>query len=154
VTVKPLLIACVLLGIGCHEEPPIVIKFEPADAAAKAVTPAPVAVADAAAVAAPVEKRDAGAATAEKPGPKGKTKPTAPECKVAADCEVAPVECCSCANGGKQKAVTHKVAAQLEKERPNRCKGIMCTMMVSTDPTCGKRPDCVDGQCTMIDKKK
>ena len=140
---KRLLLACVLLGIGCHEEPPIVIKFEPQDAAAKPAT-----VSDAAAKPAAT---DAAVAKVEAPPPKKKGPP---ECKTAADCEVVPVECCDCANGGKQQAVTHKMAKQLTADRPKRCKNIMCTMMVSTDPTCGKRSDCVDGQCAMVEKKK
>jgi hypothetical protein len=132
------------LGIGCHEEPPIVIKFEPADMAGKAAAAAT--VGDAGAATAPaVKPADAGAAVAKAPP----AKKGAPECKTAADCEVAPVECCDCANGGKQQAVTHAAAALLKKDRPKKCKDTMCTMMVSTDPTCGKRADCVNGQCTM-----
>ena len=39
-------------------------------------------------------------------------------------------------------------------QRAERCKTTMCTMMLSTDPTCGQRPDCVDGQCVMVPAKK
>jgi hypothetical protein len=147
--VKRLMLVCVLLGIGCHEEPPIVIKFEPADMAGAKPASAAATVADAGGAVA--KMADAGAAVKAPMVPPGPptVKKGAPECKTAADCEVVPVECCSCANGGKQQAVTHKAAAALNKDRPKRCKDIMCTMMVSTDPTCGKRADCVAGQCTM-----
>jgi hypothetical protein len=145
--VKRLLFAIVLLGIGCHEEPPIVIKFEPADAGKAAAVP--VAVGDAAAPVA-VARPDAGAAPkAESAG----AKKGAPECKLAADCEVVPTECCDCANGGKQEAASHQKAAELKAGRPKRCKDVMCTMMVSTDPSCGKRADCVEGRCVMVEKK-
>jgi hypothetical protein len=140
------MMVCVLLGIGCHEEPPIVIKFEPADLAGKAAAAATVADAGAAA-AKPTEAGAVAKAPTPAPAKKG-----APECKTAADCEVAAVECCDCANGGKQQSVTHAAAAQLKKDREKKCKDTMCTMMVSTDPTCGKRPDCVEGQCTMVQK--
>lgn len=143
---KRLMMVCVLLGIGCHEEPPIVIKFEPADLAGKAAAAAT--VGDAGAATAPAVKPADAGAVAKAPAP-APAKKGAPECKTAADCEVAPVECCDCANGGKQQAVTHAAAAQLKKDRPKKCKDTMCTMMVSTDPTCGKRAACVDGQCTM-----
>jgi hypothetical protein len=142
--VKRLLIAVVLL-VGCKEEPPIVIKFEPLDAAA--VKPA--ATADAAAPMIAPTPRIADAGVARAPVKKG----GAPECKTAADCVVLPVECCDCANGGKQEAVAKTKAAAIKSERAGKCKGAMCTMMVSTDPTCGKRPECVEGQCTMVEKK-
>jgi hypothetical protein len=29
----------------------------------------------------------------------------------------------------------------------------MCTMMLSTDPTCGQEADCVNGACVMVPKK-
>ena len=128
---------------GCREEPTIVIKFEPNDMA-KVARPADMTVAAAAkpadlAVAAP---------TAEKK--KGK----AAECKVAADCVVEPLDCCDCANGGKQHAISKKAAAAGKAARTERCKTAMCTMMLSTDPSCGERAACVDGQCVMVAKKK
>jgi hypothetical protein len=134
---------------GCHEEPPIIIKFEPADAAgahAPAASKAPTASPDAAA--ATTERKDASPPTATTTAPK-----KGAECQTATDCEVVPVECCDCANGGKQQAVSKRAAAQIRADRPNRCKGVMCTMMVSTDPTCGKRADCAAGKCVMVEKK-
>jgi hypothetical protein len=98
---------------GCHEEPTIVIRFEPADLA--------------------------------------KAKPGKPaECKVASDCDVEPVDCCDCSSGGKQHAVT-KVARKAAYEK--RCDHVMCTMMLSTDPSCPKHPDCVAGACMLVDNK-
>jgi len=141
--VKRLLIAVVLL-VGCKEEPPIVIKFEPLDAAA--VKPA--ATADAAAPMIAPTPRVADAGVARAPVKKA----GAPECKTAADCVVLPVECCDCANGGKQHAVSKKVAAATKAARAQKCKTAVCTMMFSTDPTCGMRASCVAGQCAMAKK--
>ncbi|HXU71326.1 MAG TPA: hypothetical protein VN947_18465 [Polyangia bacterium] len=127
---------------GCREEPTIVIKFEPNDLSGATVT-----------------ARPADMATAPKPAPADMTvvakkkKGAAPECKVAADCVVEPIECCDCANGGKQEAVTKKAAAASKKARAEQCKTKMCTMMLSTDPTCGMRADCVEGACTLVPKK-
>ena len=136
------LLALVLafLAVGCREEPTIVIKFEPNDLAGRAKpadlsTAAPKPVADMAVAA--VEKK------------KGKA-----ECKVAADCVVEPADCCDCANGGKQHAIPKKAAAASKAARAERCKTTMCTMMLSTDPSCGQRADCVDGQCVMAAAKK
>lgn len=130
--------------VGCREEPTIVIKFEPNDLAGVTVVAKPAdmtVVADLAVAAkkAPVVEKKKGAAA---------------ECKVAADCVVEPVDCCDCANGGKQHAVAKKAAAAAKAARVERCKGKMCTMMLSTDPSCGQRADCVDGACVMAAAKK
>ncbi|MCA1665611.1 MAG: hypothetical protein LC659_15310, partial [Myxococcales bacterium] len=76
------------------------------------------------------------------------------ECKVAADCVIEPVDCCDCANGGKQHAIAKKAAAAAKAARAGRCKGKMCTMMLSTDPSCGQRAQCVEGACVMAAAKK
>jgi hypothetical protein len=128
------------VGAGCHEEPTIVIKFEPNDAAAK---PADLA-----------RGADLG-----RPADLAAAKPTAAagdkkrECKTAADCVLEPSDCCDCANGGQQHAVAKKNLAKLEAERHKRCKTAVCTMMFSTDPSCGQKAECVDGACAMVAKK-
>lgn len=134
------------LGLaGCHQEPPIVVKFEPNDLKA-----APSAVDSGAA---PSSHEDLGRADAAKPGAEatpathGKA-----ECRVAADCTVAPADCCDCANGGKQQAIPKHAEAKLKAARAKRCKGVMCTMMLSLDPTCGKRADCLEGHCVLVEK--
>lgn len=75
------------------------------------------------------------------------------ECKLASDCEVVPVECCDCANGGRQQAVSKANAAALKKALSARCKEVVCTMMLSLDPSCSKRPECVDGVCVLVGEK-
>jgi hypothetical protein len=65
-----------------------------------------------------------------------------------------PLDCCDCANGGRQHAVPKKQLAKVKAERAKRCKNAMCTMMLSTDPTCGQQADCVAGECVMVPKKK
>jgi len=142
-------VAAVLLSlsslgvVGCREEPTIVIKFEPNDLAG-AAKPADLGAAP--------KPADLAVVAVEKKKPKAAG--TAAECKVAADCVVEPVDCCDCANGGKQHAVAKKVAAAEKTARAARCKSAMCTMMLSTDPSCGQRADCVDGACVMAAAKK
>ncbi|HWE30535.1 MAG TPA: hypothetical protein VHB97_21155 [Polyangia bacterium] len=127
--------------VGCREEPTIVIKFEPNDLAG-AAKPADLGTAP--------KPTDLAVAAAEKKKPKG----AAAECRVAADCFVEPVDCCDCANGGKQHAIAKKAAAKAKAARAERCKNQVCTMMLSTDPSCGQRADCVDGACVMAAAKK
>lgn len=138
-----------LLGVvGCREEPTIVIKFEPNDMTGIAPSkPADM-------TAAPATK-GADLAVAETTPKKGFQKKGAPpECRVAADCVVEPLDCCDCANGGKQHAIAKKAAAAAQAARAAKCKSAVCTMMLSTDPSCGQRAECVDGACVMAAKKK
>lgn len=123
---------------GCHEEPTIVIKFEPNDAATR---PADLA-------------RPADMSRMPDLAPvKVAAKEAKHECKRTADCVLEPLDCCDCANGGRQHAVPKKQLAKLKAERAKRCKNAMCTMMLSTDPTCGQQADCVEGVCVMVPKK-
>jgi hypothetical protein len=138
-------VAFVLLVVGCREEPTIVIKFEPNDLGKSAVAAKVADMAEAA-------KPPADMTVVAEKAPPGKKKGAAAECKAAADCVVAPLECCDCANGGKQHAVSKKIAAATKAARAQKCKTAVCTMMLSTDPSCGQRADCVDGACVMIKK--
>jgi hypothetical protein len=134
----------VLALVACRDEPTIVIKFEPSDLAGAARPSS----ADAApAVKAPADLGGAAVAAAPDAGAK-----KAAECKTAADCVVEPAECCDCANGGKQHAIAKTHASASKAARAKKCAGVMCTMMLSTDPTCGMRADCVSGACVMATK--
>lgn len=135
-----------LLGVisgcsGCHEEPTIVIRFEPTDADVK---PSP----------SPSIRVVASPSPTPTPMPAHvpPVKHAKKECKVDADCAVVPEDCCDCANGGRQQAIPKKQVAAHQTERGKRCGKVMCTMMFSTDPTCGMRAACVAGQCTMLKK--
>jgi hypothetical protein len=130
--------------VACREEPTIVIKFEPNDMARV------VRAADMTVAAAPATPADLAVAAPTSEKKKGK----AAECKVAADCVVEPLDCCDCANGGKQHAIAKKAAAASKAARADRCKAQVCTMMLSTDPSCGQRAACVDGACVMAAAKK
>jgi len=124
-----------LLLLACQREPAIVVRFAPPDGA---VAPrADLAHAEDAAIHVDAAK------AAKKPD--GKRVDHA-ECKVDDDCTLVPEACCDCANGGKLVAMTKTAAAQRAKKD---CKNVMCTMMISTDPTCGSRPACLAGTCGM-----
>jgi hypothetical protein len=141
----------VLLSTGCREEPPIIVKFEPSDLAA--ALPRAGAAVDAAVRSAIVVDAGPAAVAVVDAGVEKKPAAAAGECKVAADCSVVPVDCCDCANGGKQQAMAKAQVAKFNAAREKRCKNAMCTMMFSTDPTCGKRAECVGGRCQLVEKK-
>ena len=116
------------IGAGCRKEPTIVIRFEPSDlgqpAAAHTVAVPSVAV--------------PGAAPRAVLG-----------CQTADDCGVVPVDCCDCAQGGKQEALSKKGIAAAQSARQARCKDMMCTMALSTDPSCTRKAACVEGKCVL-----
>jgi hypothetical protein len=83
---------------------------------------------------------------------KGKAAPAAPsECKVDADCVAVPDDCCSCNEGGKQRAILKKDRAAYEKDRKKRCAETMCTEVMSQDPSCSQKPFCGAGICELAD---
>jgi hypothetical protein len=137
-----LLVALVVCGVacnGCREEPTIVIRFEPSDADVPRVTrPSPTPTP----TPTPAPDASLGKKSAKK------------ECKAAADCVVMQEECCNCANGGKQQAVPKARQASVKAALQAKCKAAVCTMMMSTDPTCGMKADCVAGICSLVEKKK
>jgi hypothetical protein len=139
------LLSCVFGASGCREEPAIVIKFEPNDLAAARPT------ADLSARLL-VPPADLGLTPAAAAAAKAKDAKRAGECKVAADCVLEPTTCCDCANGGKQQAVSKKQGLADKAAHAEKCKTAVCTMMMSTDPSCGQRADCVAGVCQMVKK--
>ena len=74
-------------------------------------------------------------------------RPGAPDCEKDVDCGMEVDGCCDCANGGKQRAVSKKHPAVA----PHAPCDSLCTMMISTDPSCSKRPVCVGGSCVLRD---
>ncbi len=134
---KAICIGMLMALLACHEEPTIVIKFEPNDLAQRASTDAGAAPKQVA--------RDAGAADA---GAKLVVVKGA-ACKTAADCVAVKADCCDCNNGGSQRAVGKSEAAKLDKALKAKCKGMMCATMISNDPSCGKKADCVAGACAL-----
>jgi hypothetical protein len=83
---------------------------------------------------------------------KSKAAPAATaDCRADADCVLVPDDCCSCNQGGKQRAIPKKQKDAYEKERKKRCGDTACTEMVSTDPSCAQRPFCGAGICELGD---
>lgn len=93
-----------------------------------------------------------GALSVEAKRARGKTKAPAAEaadCKTDSDCVAVPDDCCSCNEGGKQRAIPKKEQAAYDKERRKRCKETMCTEVMSQDATCSQRPSCLAGICEL-----
>ena len=125
-----------LMLVGCQREPTIVVRFEPTDLGKRdaATRPPDLAVRDA--------QVDAAVVVA--------SKSKKSECQNAADCALVPEDCCDCASGGKQRAVPKAQVASLKAQRAKKCKQAMCTMMMSTDPSCAKRAGCISGACQLV----
>lgn len=82
---------------------------------------------------------------------KGKAPAAPTECKVDADCVAVPDDCCSCNEGGKQRAILKKDQAAYEKDRKKRCTETMCPQVMSQDPSCSQKPFCGAGICELAD---
>jgi hypothetical protein len=136
-----------LVLVSCSREEPIVIRFEARDLAGPAA-----ARGDSAADAAAPRDASSHDAAAARPLDAGLARAGRPECAAAADCVVVPLDCCDCANGGKQTALPKARRAAYEAARAKRCKGTMCTQMLSTDSSCGKRAACESGHCVLRSK--
>lgn len=91
-----------------------------------------------------------GGAQAKKSGKKA-APAAASECKVDSDCVAVPDDCCSCNEGGKQRAILKKDQAAYEKDRKKRCAETMCTEVMSQDPSCSQKPFCGAGICELAD---
>jgi len=118
-------------GVACRREPTIVIRFEPVDMAGRDAAKAAVAVAQAVRVVA-----DAGSGSG-----------SGSECMVSTECMLVPEDCCDCAHGGAMRAVSKSAYAKISATVKAKCKEMMCTAMVSNDPSCAAKAACVSGRC-------
>ncbi len=76
---------------------------------------------------------------------------TAADCKTDADCVLVPDDCCSCNQGGKQRAIPKKQKDSYEKDRKKRCADTQCMEMMSQDPSCSQHAFCGAGICELGD---
>jgi hypothetical protein len=81
---------------------------------------------------------------------KGKRALAGDMCRTDVDCALVTDGCCSCNEGGKQRAVAAKSRRAYEKRRREVCKQIMCPALMSEDPSCvAPRAVCKDGICAL-----
>ncbi len=73
------------------------------------------------------------------------------DCKTDADCVLVPDDCCSCNQGGKQRAIPKKQKDSYEKDRKKRCADTQCMEMMSQDPSCSQHAFCGAGICELGD---
>jgi len=73
------------------------------------------------------------------------------DCKTDKDCVVVPDDCCSCNQGGKQRAIPKKQKDTYEKDRKKRCADTQCMEMISQDPSCSQHAFCGAGICELGD---
>jgi hypothetical protein len=92
-------------------------------------------------------------AEAAKKSAKGHAKAPAStdDCKTDKDCVLVIDDCCSCEQGGKQRAIPKKQKDAYEKDRKKRCADAACTDVMSTDPSCSAKPFCGAGICELGD---
>lgn len=84
-----------------------------------------------------------------KPGKPRAAAAPAVQCKKDQECVAVPDDCCPCTQGGRMRALPRKEKASYEKGRKKECQGIMCTEVMSQDPSCSQTPVCEEGVCKM-----
>ena len=65
----------------------------------------------------------------------------ATDCTTADDCDLVDA-CCGCNAGGKQIAIRKDAVAGFMASREQRCGGVMCAQVISTDPSCDVEAIC------------
>jgi len=67
------------------------------------------------------------------------------------DCIVADGGCCDCYHGGTAIAINKDLKQKWEEKLLKECKGIECLDVISDDPSCFKKPECVNGVCQLAE---
>jgi hypothetical protein len=71
-------------------------------------------------------------------------------CKVDGDCALVVDGCCSCTEGGKQRAVPVAARTSYESRRKAVCRQTMCPALMSEDASClASHAVCKDGACAL-----
>jgi hypothetical protein len=65
----------------------------------------------------------------------------ADSCTTADDCDLVDA-CCGCSAGGKRIAIRKDAVAGFTASHDQRCAGVMCAQMMSTDPSCDAEAIC------------
>lgn len=70
-------------------------------------------------------------------------------CKSDDDCTLIKADCCGCSQGGKQIAIPRAEISARQAKLMAECKGIFCAQVMSPDPSCKLKAQCVDGRCQL-----
>ncbi len=81
--------------------------------------------------------------------PKAAAPASTSDCKIDTDCVLVPDDCCTCEQGGKQRAIPKKQKDTYEKDRRKRCAKTECIEMMSQDPSCSQHALCGAGICEL-----
>ena len=65
----------------------------------------------------------------------------ATDCTTADDCDLVDA-CCGCNAGGKRLAIRKDAVTGFMASREQRCGDVVCTQMISTDPSCDAEAIC------------
>jgi hypothetical protein len=70
-------------------------------------------------------------------------------CNADADCIAVSAGCCGCTAGGMNTPINSKYESAWRRALAQRCVDIVCPAVMSDDPSCHSKPQCVDGQCVL-----
>ena len=70
-------------------------------------------------------------------------------CTIDTDCTVVKEDCCSCNQGGRQRAIVVSGAEAWLNGLATKCAGTFCTQVISQDASCNKKAVCIKGSCEL-----
>lgn len=71
------------------------------------------------------------------------------KCETDSDCIIVTDGCCDCNAMGKATTINNKSLEYWKEENAGKCKGTLCFMAISNDPTCFAKPKCVNNECVL-----
>ncbi len=75
-------------------------------------------------------------------------------CSQDSDCVLVKADCCGCSAGGKAAAINKNFEKEWGEKLSKECQGIKCLDVLSNDPSCFKKPKCIDNKCALEEPEK
>lgn len=70
-------------------------------------------------------------------------------CSVDSDCAAVTADCCGCNMGGKATSINKNYESAWKDKILSQCGERACLAVISNDPTCFAKPECVAGLCKL-----
>ena len=71
-------------------------------------------------------------------------------CTTDSDCIAVDTSCCNCNYGGTKTVINQEYESYWNENYLANCEDVMCTAVISDDPSCFGIPKCIDNSCTLI----
>jgi len=72
-------------------------------------------------------------------------------CSVDSDCIIVDGDCCGCTSGGTATTISKELKEKWEEKLLKKCKEVECLDVISDDPSCFKKPKCINNVCQLVE---